>query len=102
MGTTLERAAQDIRERSEQVRRELAERERAYRVETQQLRDELGRQDEALRAMGTNADAVEPSRPVVRSRRGPRGQNRAKVLAVEPIAIGRRACGRAEGAALSP
>jgi DNA-binding transcriptional ArsR family regulator len=82
MGTTLERVAQDIRERAEQVRRELAERERAYRVETQQLRDELARLDAALRAMGGDTDTLEPERAVLKSPRAPRGQNRAKILAV--------------------
>src|SRR3712207_3960692 len=80
MEMTLERVAQDIRERSEQVRRELAERERAHRAETQGLRDELARLDAALRAMGGDATGVEPERPS--RRRAPRGQNRAKILAV--------------------
>ncbi len=56
--TTLERVARDIRERADQLRAELAEREREYREATGPLREELARLDGALRAMeGPPADA---------------------------------------------
>ncbi len=49
--TTLERVARDIRERADQLRAELAEREREYRDATSSMREELSRLDGALRAM---------------------------------------------------
>ncbi len=51
MATTLERVARDIRERADQLRAELAEREREYREATSAMREELSRLDGALRAM---------------------------------------------------
>jgi CRP-like cAMP-binding protein len=82
MATTLDRVAEDIRERAEHVRRELAERERAYRAETQQLRDELARLDGALRAMSEDAEPAEGTARRSSAPRAPRGENRAKVLGV--------------------
>jgi hypothetical protein len=57
MATTLERVARDIRERADQLRAELAEREREYREATGPMREELARLDGALRAMEDPPDA---------------------------------------------
>ncbi len=83
--TTSDRVAQDIRERAEQLRGELAERERVFRAEAQRMRDELARLDGALRAMG-GAPVVlggGDERPSV----FPRGQSKARILGV----VGERA-----------
>ncbi len=79
---TLDRVAQDIRGRAEQLRGELADRERAYRAETQQLRDELGRLDAALRVIGDESYGAQPAPARRVASRAPRGQNKAKILAV--------------------
>ena len=83
--TTLDRLAQDIRERADQLRAELAERERVFRAETQRVRDELARLDDALRAMGEEPEV--PGRrgarvSAARAPRAPRGQNKARILGV--------------------
>ncbi len=80
--TTLDRVAQDIRERADQLRTELAERERVFRAETQRVRDELARLDGALRAM--EGDLNMPYRGGERASalRAPRGQNKARILGV--------------------
>ncbi len=74
--------AQDIRERADRLRAELAERERVFRAETQRVRDELARLDGALRAM--EGDLEMPSRGGERASasRAPRGQNKARILSV--------------------
>jgi len=79
MATTLDRVAEDIRQRAEQVREELAERERVYRAETQQLRDELARLEGALRAMSQDGTAAESRARRASERRAPRGENKAKI-----------------------
>ncbi len=58
MATTLERVARDIRERADQLRAELAEREREYREATGPMREELARLDGALRAMEGSPDGA--------------------------------------------
>ncbi len=80
--STLDRVAQDIRGRAEQLRGELAERERAYRAETQQLRDELGRLDAALRVMGDESYGAGRATSGRVTPRAPRGENKARILAV--------------------
>ena len=80
MATTLDRVAQDIRERAAQVRKELAERERVYRAETEQLRDELARLDAALRAIGDEPAVPERRGAGSRASRARRGQNKAQIL----------------------
>ena len=78
MATTLDRVAEDIRERAKQVRAELAEREHAYRPETQPLRDELVRLDAAVQAIGGHPPAAERPTAGTPARRAPRGQNKTK------------------------
>ena len=80
--TTLDRVAQDIRERAEQLRAELAERERVFRAETQRVRDELARLDGALRAMGEEPEVPGRRGARVSGSRAPRGQNKARILGV--------------------
>ena len=80
--TTLDRVAQDIRERAEQLRAEIAERERVFRAETQRVRDELARLDGALRAMEGKPEAPGRGSDRARVSRAPRGQNKARILGV--------------------
>ncbi len=82
MATTLDRVAQDIRERADQVRAELAERERVFRAETQRVRDELARLDGALRAMEGDHEVPGPRGARAPVPRAPRGRNRARILGV--------------------
>ncbi len=80
--TTLDRVAQDIRERADQLRAELAERERVFRAETQRVRDELARLDGALRAMEGDREVPGRGGEQAPISRAPRGQNKAKILDV--------------------
>ncbi len=80
--TTLDRVAQDIRERADQLRAELAERERVFRMETQRARDELARLDGALRAMEGDLDMPYRGGERASASRAPRGQNKARILGV--------------------
>ncbi len=89
MATTIEQVARDIQTRAEQVRATLAEREEAYRRETQEMRDELARLDAALVAIAGEYQG--PKRPTPASPasapRAKRGENRTKILRV----VGERA-----------
>ncbi len=84
MATTIEQVARDIQARAEQVRVALAEREEAYRRETQQLRDELARLDGALVAIAGESQGPKRQTPAssASAPRAKRGENRSKVLRV--------------------
>ncbi len=100
--TTLDRVAQDIRERADQLRTELAERERVFRAETQRVRDELARLDGALRAMEGDLDM--PYRSVERAStsRAPRGQNQARILGLVGERSGVSAAEIAQATGIAP
>ncbi len=84
MPTAIEQVARDIQTRAEQVRVALAERERAYRRETQEMRDELARLDAALRAIAGEPQGPKRQTPAspASSPRAKRGENRLKILRV--------------------
>ncbi len=84
MATTIEQVARDIQTRAEQVRAALAEREEAYRRETQEMRDELARLDAALRAItgGSQGSGYRTNTSPASAPRAKRGENRSKILSV--------------------